>query len=366
MFDIDRLPEPLQKFLKKPLPAHLDEWPWALGAIPMVLFGILAASGILLTFYYVPYGDRAYDSVRQITEEIRFGWLIRGVHQFSVHLMIAALFLHMIRVYFTEAWRKPGEPKWVLGALIFITTLLFAFTGYSLVYDQLSYWGMTVVTNMVAELPVIGDPLMRFLRGGGNITAETTVRFYHFHTKLLPVFLMLLIVAHIALVRLIGIAPLPKGEEDEAYYSSEDEDGETVYHESKEEEEKTHPFYPDHVWEMGIISMGLLVFVVNMAILFPPDMTPQAAPGEAPLEADIEPPWYFVWAYRLLKIVPLPVVVYGLGALSALFILYPWLNQWMDRRLRAKRGTGFRKIHLSIGVMGIMALILFILWETAA
>lgn len=366
MFDIDRLPEPLQKFLKKPLPAHLDEWPWALGAIPMVLFGILAASGILLTFYYVPYGDRAYESVRHITEDIRFGWLIRGAHKLAVHLMIAALFLHVIRVFFTEAWRKPGEPKWALGALIFITTLLFAFTGYSLVYDQLSYWGMTVVTNMVAELPVIGDPLMRFLRGGSQIGAETTVRFYHFHTKLLPVLLILLIVIHIGLVRLIGIAPLPKEEEDEVYYS--DEDGETVYPAGggTEEEEKTHPFYPDHVWEMGIISMGILVFIVNMVILFPPEMTPQAMPGEAPLEADIEPPWYFVWAYRFLKIVPLPVVVYGLMLLSALFILYPWLIQRLDTWLKARRGVGARRIHLSIGVMGVMALILFILLETIA
>ena len=136
------------EYIQKDLPQHLDWWPYTLGAIPLTLFGILVATGLLLTFYYVPSPEKAYESVDQITNEIYLGWFVRGLHKTSVDLMILFLLFHVIRVFITRAYRTPGELKWVSGSIVLFVTLAMGFTGYSLVFDNVSYWGMTVVTNI--------------------------------------------------------------------------------------------------------------------------------------------------------------------------------------------------------------------------
>src|ERR1700731_4327406 len=126
-----------------------------------MLFCILAITGILLTFYY---------SVSNITFKVRMGWFVRGIHQGASQLMIVTVLLHMIRVFFTRAYRKPRELNWVMGVALFLITLTFAFTGYSLVYDQLSYWATTVGTNMIAAAPLNAQPLLILPRGGSDVT----------------------------------------------------------------------------------------------------------------------------------------------------------------------------------------------------
>ena len=147
-------------YIQKDLPQHLDWWPYTLGAIPLTLFGLLVTTGLLLTFYYVPSAERAYESVEQITNEVYLGWFIRGLHKTSVDLMILFLLFHVIRVFITRAYRSPGELKWVSGSIVLFVTFAMGFTGYSLVFDNVSYWGMTVVTNMIGTLPIVGTPLL--------------------------------------------------------------------------------------------------------------------------------------------------------------------------------------------------------------
>jgi quinol-cytochrome oxidoreductase complex cytochrome b subunit len=194
------------EYIQKDLPQHLDWWPYTLGAIPLTLFGILVATGLLLTFYYVPSPEKAYESVDQITNEIYLGWFVRGLHKTSVDLMILFLLFHVIRVFITRAYRTPGELKWVSGSIVLFVTLAMGFTGYSLVFDNVSYWGMTVVTNMVGTLPVIGTPLLHLLRGGEDVSGVTLLRLYDLHTKLLPVLLGGLVLGHVLIVRLLGFA----------------------------------------------------------------------------------------------------------------------------------------------------------------
>src|SRR5215467_5155125 len=180
-------------YIQKDLPEHLEWWPYTLGAIPLTLFGILVGTGLLLTFYYVPSPEKAYESVDQITHEIYLGWFVRGLHKTSVDLMILFLLFHVIRVFLTRAYQSPGELKWVSGSLVLFVTFAMGFTGYSLVFDNVSYWGMTVVTNMIGTLPVVGTPLLYLLRGGEEVSGVTLLRLYDLHTKLLLGLLVLIV-----------------------------------------------------------------------------------------------------------------------------------------------------------------------------
>ncbi|MFQ5629514.1 MAG: cytochrome bc complex cytochrome b subunit, partial [bacterium] len=163
----------LKEVSSEPIPNHLKRWWFAIGGTPLYLFVIQAITGIVLTFYYVPDPAEAFNSVARITTEVRFGWFIRSVHKWSAHLMVLTLMLHMMRVFFTAAYRKPRELNWMIGVGILLTTLGFGFTGYSLIYEQLSYWAAVVGTNIAAATPLIGDTLAGFIRGGEEIGANT-------------------------------------------------------------------------------------------------------------------------------------------------------------------------------------------------
>ena len=140
----------------EPVPNHLKRWWFALGGTPAYLFVVQIVTGILLAFYYQPSPATAYESVRYITEEASFGWYFRSLHKWGATLMIAAVILHQMRVYFTGAYRKPREINWMIGMACSLCTLLLGFTGYSLVFEQLSYWGATVGANITDTVPVVG------------------------------------------------------------------------------------------------------------------------------------------------------------------------------------------------------------------
>jgi ubiquinol-cytochrome c reductase cytochrome b subunit/cytochrome b6 len=153
-FPVDQ--EALIKITAEPIPNHLKRWWWALGGTPLYLFTVQIITGIMLIFYYVPEPARAYESVYYITHHASFGWLIRSIHRWSSNLMIAALLLHMLRVFFTATFRKPREMNWMFGVVLFLLTIIFGFTGYSLVYEQMSYWAMKVGTGIAGATPLIG------------------------------------------------------------------------------------------------------------------------------------------------------------------------------------------------------------------
>ena len=217
--------------LAEPIPSHMKYWFYALGATPLILFFIQILTGILLTFYYIPSPEKAFESVKYISEEVRLGFYIRGLHRWGSNLMVIAIFLHMVRVFFTRGYRKPRELNWILGVIIFLVTLTLCFTGYSLVYNQLSYWAATVGTNMVKEIPLIGTMMLEFLRGGQEVTANTLTRFYNLHIIFMPLFLLVFLVVHIIMVRLHGVSKL----------------------EGRENDEKTYPFYPEHFYHTMVV-----------------------------------------------------------------------------------------------------------------
>ena len=146
-------------FIKEPIPLHMKKWFLAMGTTPFILFPIQIVTGILLAFYFVPSPELAHESVRFITEEVRLGYWVRGFHHWGANLMIISIFLHMMRVFFTQSYRKPREINWVLGLLLLLLSMTISFTGYSLTYSQVSFWATTVGTNMLGEVPLIGTAL---------------------------------------------------------------------------------------------------------------------------------------------------------------------------------------------------------------
>ena len=179
----DRLPVSGQQFREltnEPVPYHLKRWWFALGGTPAYLFIVQIFTGILLAFYYEASPTTAYESVEYITREVSFGWYIRSVHKWAATLMIVAVILHQIRVFFTGAYRKPRELNWLIGMCLLMCTLVVGFTGYSLVYEQLSFWGATVAANLAGAVPLIFTGLavaIPFRAGLFNIGAEGQLTF---------------------------------------------------------------------------------------------------------------------------------------------------------------------------------------------
>jgi quinol-cytochrome oxidoreductase complex cytochrome b subunit len=179
---------------------------WRLGYILTVLFAILNLTGMYLMFFYTPSVAAAYGDMQQLRTGVGFGQLVRNVHRWSAHLMVIAVVFHLARVFFAGAYKRPRQFNWVLGAGLLILTLAFSFTGYLLPWDQLSYWAVTVGTNLVNYVPVLGGILRDLLLGGAQIGQATLLRFYALHVFVLPAALTVLLALHIWRVRKDGFA----------------------------------------------------------------------------------------------------------------------------------------------------------------
>jgi quinol-cytochrome oxidoreductase complex cytochrome b subunit len=188
------------------------DWTYSfwLGTITSALFLLLILSGLPLLFLYVPSVERAYASVKDIEYVVTFGSWIRSVHRLSAHLMVAAVFLHLVRVFLTGAYKNGtgrGQRRqwnWVIGVGMLLATLFLSFTGYLLPWDQLAYWAVTVGTNIASSIPWVGPTIRELLIGGRSIEQPTLIRFYVLHILVLPGALGALFVYHMWRVRKDG------------------------------------------------------------------------------------------------------------------------------------------------------------------
>ena len=188
-------------------------WLYTLGSASLFLAVNQIVTGILLTIYYVPTPDHAYDSVQYITTQVPMGWLIRGLHHWGASAMVVVVVLHMVRIIFHGAYKFPREMTWFSGVILLLVTIGFGFTGYLLPWDQKAYWATIVGTQIAAAPPVIGEWILLVIRGGEELSAVTLARFFGVHIWVLPATLLLLIAFHIYLVIRIGISAAPKREE---------------------------------------------------------------------------------------------------------------------------------------------------------
>jgi len=185
-------------------------WWYTLGSASLFLFALQAVTGIFLAVYYVPSPDHAYESIQYIMNDVSFGWLIRGIHHWGASLMVLFVFIHMLRTFYYAAYKFPREITWLTGVLLFLATLGMGFTGYLLPWNQRAYWATTVGTEIAGSAPLVGDFILRVLRGGSDLSAVTLARFFAVHIWFLPAIIALVIGVHIYLVIRLGISALPK------------------------------------------------------------------------------------------------------------------------------------------------------------
>jgi len=202
----------LQKsLLERPEPK--GNWWNTLGSASLFLFLLQGATGIFLTVYYTPSPDHAYDSVQYIMNGVAFGWLVRGIHHWGATLMVIVVFIHMLRVFATASFKYPRELTWMLGVGLLVATLGMGFTGYLLPWNQRAYWATTVGTQIAGTVPLLGEFILKTLRGGSDLSALTLQRFFAGHIWMLPLVLAGLIGAHLYLIIRHGESHWPKKED---------------------------------------------------------------------------------------------------------------------------------------------------------
>ena len=327
-------PEAIKAAGNEPVAGHLKLWWFALGGTAAMLFFGQIITGLLLCVYYQPTPERAWESVRYITAQVPYGWWIRSLHKWGANLMIVAVSLHLMRVFFSGAYRKPREVNWFIGVTLFLLTLVLGFTGYSIVYEQLSYWGATVAANITESVPVIGKGLARTLRGGEQIGGPTLSRFFILHAAVLPMLLLTLFAGHIALVRLHGVSEFPlKGQPHPAPY----------------------PFFPDHLLKELATGLALITVVTCLSVLFPVSVGPPADPINTP--EHIKPEWYFYFTFRWLKLSSLGMGI--LGVTVAVGVLFAW--PLIDAAIRRRRPNS--ELSIAFGAAAVIVFVVFTVWE---
>ena len=174
---------------------------WGLGGLSLFLFVVLIISGVFLMFYYVPDTRRAYDDIKDLGFVVPFGQFLRNLHRWAGHAMVITVWLHMLRVFLTGAYKKPREFNWVLGVASLVLTLLLSFSGYLLPWDQIAFWAITVGTNMATAAPLVGRSLRVVLLGGDTVAQSALLRFYVLHCLALPLLLSVILSVHFWRVR---------------------------------------------------------------------------------------------------------------------------------------------------------------------
>ena len=361
-----------------------------LGTISAALLLLLVVSGVPLLFLYVPSVERAYASIKDIEYVVTFGSWIRAVHRLSAHLMVAAVFLHMVRVFATGAYKNGAgrgqrrEWNWVLGVVMLLATLLLSFTGYLLPWDQLAYWAVTVGTNIASSVPVVGPSIRELLLGGRVIGQPALIRFYSLHVIFLPGALGLFFLYHMWRVRKDGgLARADRearlAEKAEAPASKTKTytllgvasgTSPLVRAATLEKPETTVNSVPDLVRRAGIAVLGTIA-VVSMLSVF------VRSPLEEPANALVTPnpakaPWYFLWLQEIVTDTTIHVgsiTINGAflggvllpGILIALAVAWPWLDKsptsaagvWFDSA-RRRQNAIFLALVVAILVLTVV------------
>jgi quinol-cytochrome oxidoreductase complex cytochrome b subunit len=188
-------------------------WWFTLGSASLFLFLLQGITGIMLTIYYVPSPDHAYDSIQYIMTGVSYGWLIRGIHHWGASLMVLIVFFHMLRTFYFGAYKYPREFTWVTGVFLLLLTLGMGFTGYLLPWNQRAYWATTVATSIAGTVPFIGNFINQVLRGGADLSAVTLARFFSVHIWWFPAMIAVFIGIHLYMVIRLGISSVPKEED---------------------------------------------------------------------------------------------------------------------------------------------------------
>jgi len=277
---------------KKPLNNHLVTYPspgsfnffWSLGSLLGIMLGVQICTGILCAMYYCPQMDIAFDSVMHLMRNISGGWTIRYMHANGASFIFILIYAHMARGLYYRSYRYPRQYVWISGVVIFILMAATAFLGYVLPWGQMSFWGATVITNIISSIPVVGKPIVEWIWGGPAINNATLTRFYSLH-YLLPFIIAALAIVHILLLHSVGSSS-PTGVLT----------GNDAIH-----------FSPYYIWK-DILGVVFVVTTLLLVVCYAPNMFSHpdnniaASPTVTPRH--IVPEWYFLIFYAILKSIP--------------------------------------------------------------
>jgi quinol-cytochrome oxidoreductase complex cytochrome b subunit len=177
---------------------------WFLGTLSFGTFLILVVTGILLMLYYHPSVPQAYADMKDLRFVVSAGVFLRNLHRWSAHAMVFLVFAHMFKVFYRGAYRTPREFNWVIGVILLLITLLLSYTGYLLPWDQLAYWAITVGSNLMSAVPVVGQKIRFLMLGGNTVNANALLRFYVLHCVILPLAAAFFLMIHFWRIRKDG------------------------------------------------------------------------------------------------------------------------------------------------------------------
>jgi cytochrome b6 len=300
---------------KKTVPVHRHTFWYYLGGMIVFLFFLQVATGILLLFYYRPSAEHAFESVQFLMAEVTFGWLIRSIHSWGANLMVFMVFVHLFSVLLLKAYRPPRELTWMSGVFLLMITLGLGFTGYLLPWNELAFFATRVGTEIPGVLPVVGDFIRTFLRGGDDIGGATLTRFYALHVSVLPALAFMLIALHVLMVQRHGMS-VPPGVARSGGAP------------------RTIPFFPNFLLRDLVGWLSALAILAAMAAFFPAHLGVKADPF-APAPAGIKPEWYFMFMFQSLKYLPASILgiegelvgIAGFGLAAMVLIFIPFLDR---------------------------------------
>nr|YP_009019270.1 cytochrome b [Hemicentrotus pulcherrimus]AGG84244.1 cytochrome b [Hemicentrotus pulcherrimus] len=291
-------------FVDLPLPSNLSIW-WNFGSLLGLCLIIQILTGIFLAMHYTADITLAFSSVSHICRDVNYGWLLRNVHANGASLFFICMYCHIGRGLYYGSYNK--IETWNVGVILFLVTILTAFMGYVLVWGQMSFWAATVITNLVSAVPYVGTVIVQWLWGGFSVDNATLTRFFAFH------FLFPFIIAALAIIHLVFLhnsgANNPVG-----LNSNYDKAPFHIYYTTKD--------------AVGFVLLVAALF--SLALLFPgalndPENFIPANPLVTP--PHIQPEWYFLFAYAILRSIPnkLGGVIALVAAILVLFLM-PLLN----------------------------------------
>jgi len=324
------------KMLNESVPGG-SRWAYVFGSLLLFIFIMQSVTGVLLMFYYVPTADHAYASTQYILHDVDYGWFLLSYHFWGSSAMVVCVFAHMSQVFLWGAYKKPRELIWVVGLALFALVMAFGFTGYLLPWDQRAYWATTVGVEIIDKVPVLGDFLARFLKGGAVPGQMTLSRFFVIHVMVLPAVLIGLAGLHLFLFRCAGPAGPFRGTPTEL-------------------KAKTDYFFPRQIWKDAVGMAVVFGCVSALAFWEPVVLLDEATPD--PGDYHPEPEWYFLFIFQHLRLkmfsgefgqflasIALP------GALAIFLLLLPFFDRNPERNI-------FRRPFALIGWVVLTASIL--------
>lgn len=292
---------------------------------------------MFLALYYVPSADHAHTTIAYITKEVTAGSFIRSIHAYGSSAIVIVLLLHITQTFLYGSYKGKRELLWLAGCVLFALMLGMSFTGYLLPWDQKAFFATTVGTNILSEVPFVGNALKSLLRGGTEMGTLTLSRFFVLHVFMIPAFIFAGVAAHVYLFRKAGAAGPIQG------------DSATL-------KQQTEPFYPRQVLFDIVFALLIICGLGLLAHFAPFELGPKANPADTQYVP--RPEWYYIPVFQWLKYWEGALAVVGIlvvpGFVALLFVALPFLDRRPERRpwKRAAAVTIYAVIFIGLGILG--------------